>query len=88
MRGAAEIMLNTQFDSDERPEQPDGAREAVHRDTTLYVGCTDIEEAYAELTARGLQAAPPRTAPYGLRFFSAQDPDGYGVVLQELRPAS
>jgi catechol 2,3-dioxygenase-like lactoylglutathione lyase family enzyme len=83
--GAAELMLNTQYDSGERPENADPKRAADHGDTTLYVGCTDIDQAYAELTRRGLRAAPPQTAPYGLRLFSVTDPDGYSIVFQESR---
>jgi uncharacterized glyoxalase superfamily protein PhnB len=83
--GAAEVMLNTQYDSDERPDQADPQRDAAHRDVTLYLACADIDEAYRELTYRGLKAPPPRTAPYGLRLFSVVDPDGYEVVFQEVR---
>ncbi len=80
--GAAEIMLNTQYDSNERPTQPP---EKTSKDAVFYIGCSDVELAYQELTARGLKAEPPKLAPYGLKLFSAQDPDGYTIVFQEVR---
>ena len=83
--GQAELMLNTQYDSGERPEHPVTARLVAHGDTCFYVGCSDIDSAYEQLTLRGLQADPPKIAPYGLKTFSVKDPDGYAVVFQEVR---
>jgi glyoxylase I family protein len=80
--GEAEIMLNTQYDSNERPAQ---APEKRSKDTVFYIGCSDVELAYRELTGRGLKAKPPEVAPYGLKLFSTQDPDGYTLVFQEVR---
>jgi uncharacterized glyoxalase superfamily protein PhnB len=87
-RGAAQIMLNTQFDSNERPQTADPSRSEAHADTTLYIACEDVDEAYRELTQRGLRADPPKQAGYGLMLFSCKDPDGYNVVFQEARPRS
>lgn len=81
--GSAELMLNTQFDSNERPEDSDPARISAHADSVLYVGCTDVDAAHATLTRRGLPAEPPTVAPYGLRVFGVRDPDGYTIVFQE-----
>ena len=53
------------------------------KDTVFYIGCSDVELAYWELTTRGLKAEPPKVAPYGLKLFSAEDPDGYTIVFQE-----
>ena len=80
--GKAEIMLNTQYDSNERPLQPPdtGPKHAV-----FYIGCADIDLAYQELTDRGLKAERPKMAPYGLKVFSVKDPDGYTIVFQEVR---
>jgi glyoxylase I family protein len=83
--GAAELMLNTQYDSDERPEHPIGTRQVAHGDACLYIGCSDIDAAYEQLTLRGLKADPPKVAPYGLKNFSVSDPDGYGIVFQAIR---
>jgi uncharacterized glyoxalase superfamily protein PhnB len=83
--GAAELMLNTQYDSNERPASPDRGRQAGHTDVCLFIGCADIDAAYRELSGRGLKADPPELAPYGLKTFSVSDPDGYLVVYQEHR---
>jgi len=80
--GGAEIMLNTQYDSNERPSQPP---EKSSKDAVLYIHCSDVELAYQELTERGLKAERPKMAPYGLKLFSVEDPDGYTVVFQEVR---
>ncbi len=78
--GSAEIMLNTQYDSNERPPTPP---EKTPRSAAFYIGCSDVEHAYRELTNRGLKAHPPKVAPYGLKIFSVEDPDGYTIVFQE-----
>jgi len=80
--GAAEIMLNTQYDSNERPSQRPATKAA---DVTFYIHVSDIDLAYQELMARGVQSAPPKEAPYGLKLFSVKDPDGYTIVFQEVR---
>jgi glyoxylase I family protein len=80
--GGAEIMLNTQYDSNDRPSQPP---EKSSKDAAFYIHCSDVELAYQELTERGLKAEPPKMAPYGLKLFSVEDPDGYTVVFQEVR---
>src|SRR5512144_989870 len=41
------LMLNTAYDVGERPDAPDPARIAVHGDTILYLGCADLDGAYA-----------------------------------------
>ncbi len=82
--GAAEIMLNTQYDSNERPEHPVETGDAVHG-ACFYLGCSDVEVAYKQLTQRGLKADPPTVAPYGLKLFSVKDPDGYQIIFQEVR---
>ena len=81
--GAADLMLNTQYDSGKRPPKPDAAHIAAHGDVCLYVGCSDVDAAHQHLTRRGLKIEPPKMAAYGLRLFSAKDPDGYTVVFQE-----
>jgi uncharacterized glyoxalase superfamily protein PhnB len=80
--GGAEIMLNTQYDSNERPNQPP---ERSSKEAVFYIHCSDVELAYQELTERGLKAERPKMAPYGLKLFSAEDPEGYMIVFQEVR---
>jgi len=79
--GGAEIMLNTLYDSNERPLEPP---EKTPKEAAFYIGCADVDLAYKELTQRGLNADPPTMAGYGLKLFSVQDPDGYTVVFQEV----
>lgn len=79
--GGAEIMLNTQYDSNERPKEPPPKQS---HDTVFYIHCSDVERAYRELTDRGLEAERPKIAPYGLKLFSVEDPDGYTIVFQEV----
>jgi glyoxylase I family protein len=83
--GAAELMLNTHYDSGQRPEHPSRSRVASHGDICFYIGCTDIDAAYQQLMRRGLKADPPKMAPYGLKHFAVKDPDGYTIVFQEAR---
>ena len=79
--GGAALMLNTQYDSGERPEHRDTARWTGHGDTSLYIGCSNVDAAYEQLTLKGLKADPPRVTPYGLKNFSVRDPDGYAIFF-------
>ncbi|MBL8237857.1 MAG: VOC family protein [Bryobacterales bacterium] len=81
-RGETELMLNTAYESHERPPAPDPARHAAHADTILFFGCPDPDSLYTQLTAKGLQLDPPTTAPYGMRQLSVSDPDGYALCFQ------
>jgi uncharacterized glyoxalase superfamily protein PhnB len=80
--GDAHVMLNTAYDNGERPPTPDRSRFAAHADTCLFMGCEDLEGAYAYLVSQGVSAQPPKVAPYGMRQLYATDPDGYGVCFQ------
>jgi len=81
-RGPAQLMLNTAYDANERPASVDAARQAAHADTCLYFGCDDVDAVHADLVAHGVQAEPPKNAPYGMRQVFLRDPDGYGLVFQ------
>lgn len=83
--GAVEIMLNTKYDSNERPPQADAGIAVHHGDTAFYIGCDDVEIVHDQLTSRGLKAPRPTMAPYGLKLFAVKDPDGYEIVFQEVR---
>jgi catechol 2,3-dioxygenase-like lactoylglutathione lyase family enzyme len=80
--GPAELMLNTRYERQHRPPQPDPAAVAAHDDTCLYFGCPDVDAAYAELAARGLDLQPPTVAPYGMKQLYLHDPDGYDLCFQ------
>lgn len=80
--GPAELMLNTAYDAGERPHEPDAPRWRGHGDTGLFIGCPDVDEAFVELTARGLALRPPVIAPYGMKQLYVRDPDGYEICFQ------
>jgi glyoxylase I family protein len=81
--GAAELMLNTAFESTEdRPPRPDRAPAADHRDICLYFGCPDVDAAYKELLDKGVQAEEPVVTYYGMKQMYLHDPDGYKLCFQ------
>lgn len=84
--GDAYLMLNTRYEADDRPAAPDPARVAAHDDTGLYFGCPDVDAAYAFLRERGVDAAPPKVAPYGMKQLYVTDPDGYVLCFQWPEP--
>jgi uncharacterized glyoxalase superfamily protein PhnB len=81
--GEGDVMLNTAYDSNERPEARDGARWGGHSDVALFIGCPDVDAAYAELNAAGISVNPPKVAPYGMKQLMLSDPDGYGLCFQQ-----
>jgi glyoxylase I family protein len=81
-RDDAELMLNTAYDDGERPPAADPGRVAAHGDTVLFLGCPDLDGAFAYLVARGVKADPPVARPYGMTQVSLTDPDGYGLCFQ------
>jgi glyoxylase I family protein len=81
--GNVELMLNSMIDPDDTPPPaPDPARVAAHRDTTLYIGCPDVDGAFEFLRRKGLQLDPPCNTHYGMRQLPFSDPDGYALCLQ------
>ena len=64
--GGADVMLNTAYEFDEeRPVPPDEARMAAHGDTGLFIGCPDVDAAYEELRAKGLDVNKPQVLRMG-----------------------
>ncbi len=78
----AELMLNTAYEAEHRPASPDPSRIAAHDDTCLFFSCEDLDAAYRHLRAHGVDAQPPKVAPYGMRQLWFKDPDGYGLCFQ------
>ena len=76
------LMLNTAYETPERPAAPDPARVKAHADTILYFTCEDVDAGYAHLRAHGLDVPEPSMAPYGMKQLYFQDPDGYALCLQ------
>ena len=77
-----EIMLNTAYESPNRPPAPVSARVAAHDDTCLFFATPDVEGAYRHLREKGLNLREPRVAPYGMKQLWLHDPDGYGLCFQ------
>lgn len=76
-------MLNSAYEDDYRPAKPDPSRMQAHQvDTVLCFGCKDVDAAYEFIKAKGISAAEPKKAPYGMRQLYFQDPDGYGLCFQ------
>jgi uncharacterized glyoxalase superfamily protein PhnB len=90
--GSSELMLNTAYDSNERPELRDTARWAGHADVALYIDCTDVDALHAEAAGHGLRASTPRVTPWGTKSFQTIDPDNYRLtfssVLTERAPSN
>jgi glyoxylase I family protein len=77
-----QLMLNTAYERDRRPAAPDPARIAAHEDASIYFACPDLDAAYAQLRAKGVNANEPRVAPYGMNQMYVTDPDGYVLCFQ------
>jgi catechol 2,3-dioxygenase-like lactoylglutathione lyase family enzyme len=81
--GAAEVMLNTTYEfNSERPAVRESAREAVHGDTCLYIGCPDMDAIYEELKDKVADIQKPVVSGYGMRQMYLRDPDGYNLCFQ------
>lgn len=77
-----QIMLNTQFEDDSRPERRDPVNFSAHHDTCLYFGCPDVDAAYQHLCENSIDAKPPEIAPYGMKQLYVSDPDNYNLCFQ------
>ena len=78
----ADLMLNTAYEQEYRPAQPDAARVAAHRDTCLYFSCPNVNAAYRHLREHGVEVEEPKDAPYGMKQLYVSDPDGYNLCFQ------
>lgn len=81
-RGDSVLMLNTRYEADFRPAAPDPAAATAHHDTCLYLGCPNVDAAFAYLRESGLEIKPPKVAPYGMKQLYLHDPDGFGICFQ------
>jgi len=81
-RGGTELMLNTAYDTGERPESPDAARAAGHGDTCIYFGYEDLDGLCSDLRAKGVNVQEPKVAWYGMKQLYVTDPDGFGLCFQ------
>ena len=78
--GDDHVMLNTAYDSNERPASRDLARTQAHGDTALHFDVPDVAATHAELSAK-LSCTELRQ-DHGRRHFSITDPDGFELVFQ------
>ena len=79
--GPIQLMLNTAYEKEFRPESPDPLRIRSHADLTLYFGCPEIDNAYAHLQLNGISVDPPATTGYGWYAIDFNDPDGYHICF-------
>lgn len=76
------LMLNTAYEQEFRPPQPEHARVAAHCDTGLFFNCEDVDGAYRHLVEQGVDVQEPKVAPYGMKQLYVRDPDGYVLCFQ------
>jgi catechol 2,3-dioxygenase-like lactoylglutathione lyase family enzyme len=80
--GDTQLMLNTAYEQEYRPAQPQPTHLAAHGDTCLYFSCPDVDAAYRHLRAHGIDVEEPKVAPYGMKQLYLHDPDGYSLCFQ------
>jgi catechol 2,3-dioxygenase-like lactoylglutathione lyase family enzyme len=85
--GGATLMLNTAYEPNQRPQEPDASRMAAHADTGLYFDCGNADEVYAHLRSAGWAVKEPVTTQYGMRQVYTKDPDGFELCFQHPAPA-
>jgi catechol 2,3-dioxygenase-like lactoylglutathione lyase family enzyme len=79
---SVELMLNTAYEEDARPPNPDPVRIASHADTALFFGCPNVDEVYRQLRVKGLDVKEPVIQHYGMKQLYVADPDGYNLCFQ------
>ena len=80
--GPTTVMLNTAYDPNHVPDQPEACRWSGHQDTFLYFACPDVEAAYRFLVSKGVEVDPPKVAWYGMKQLYLKDPDGFNLCFQ------
>ena len=75
--GGIELMLNTAYEKEYRPQSQEPQRIRWHGDTALYFGCADVEGAYRYLREKGVELQSPAITGYGWKAIEFRDPDGY-----------
>ncbi|MGH8546601.1 MAG: VOC family protein [Gammaproteobacteria bacterium] len=76
------LMLNTAYETENRPAAPELARVAAHKDTALFFDCPDPNAAYEYLRALDIDVRAPVITGYGMKQVYVSDPDGYQLCFQ------
>lgn len=76
------LMLNTRYEYDQRPSQPDPVRVMHHDDLALFFACPNIDGVYKTLLSQGVEVNTPCDRDYGMRQMYLHDPDGYQLCFQ------
>ncbi|HEV2739584.1 MAG TPA: VOC family protein [Candidatus Elarobacter sp.] len=85
--GEATIMLNTAYERDRRPAEPEPTRVSGHGDTSLYFDA-DPDAVHAHLRDKGWPVSEPVDTSYGMRQVTTKDPDGFALCfIRPTRPA-
>ena len=79
--GEIDLMLNTAYEKEFRPDKKDLSRIKSHADTTLYFGCPDLDAAHSYLSQNGMDIAKPSVTGYGWKAIEFFDPDGYLICF-------
>ncbi len=77
-----DLMLNTAYEYDKRPQSPDPLRIASHGDTALFIGAPDVDAVFEHFRTEGVDVEKPKIAPYGMKQLYVRDPDGFGLCFQ------
>jgi catechol 2,3-dioxygenase-like lactoylglutathione lyase family enzyme len=82
--GDAVLMLNSRYEGDQQPPEPDARLALGHADTELYFDCPDVDHAYAQLAAKlGSKIDKPRITHYRMKQLTLADPDGFVLCFQQ-----
>ncbi len=78
----SQLMLNTRYEHNQRPSQPDPVRVMNHDDLALFFSCPDIDGVYKMLLSHVVKVNAPCDRDYGMRQVYLHDPDGYQLCFQ------
>lgn len=68
------------------PPMPEMGAPTPPREATLYFIVKDVDKAYADLAAKGIQfEGPPADMPWGHRVIRTSDPDGRSVMIATVK---
>ena len=72
-----ELMMEPKFHEKLRPS----SYAIQDKDMLLYFGCPDVDAAYANLHAKGIEIKKPIITGYGFKALYVRDPDGFLLVF-------